>query len=137
MSNSKTSNFLRLGLFLALFGLMGTIVRAADLYLTQTRGTLIVYVTCEGIDFAKLSVKDGVVAAIRLKSSFNTISSKAGHEVIRKLNYTGPLYTPGSIRTSSKVGVFTGTWLKDLQWADSVNVFDGNPRRPPYDRALK
>jgi hypothetical protein len=123
MNKSKTSNVRMLGLFLALFGLVGTIVNAADSYLTRTRGTLIIYATCDGIDFAKLSVKDGIAAAIRLKTTFNAVSLSTGHEIIRKLNYTGPMYTPSSIRTSTKVGVFTGAWLKELEWAESFDIF--------------
>lgn len=123
MNSSKASNVRILVLFLALFVMMGRIVNATDSYLTPNRGTLIINATCEGIDFAKLSVKDGIVAAIRLKTTFNEISLKAGHEVIRKLNYTGPLYTPGSIRTSTKVGVFTGVWHKEAAWAESVDLF--------------
>jgi hypothetical protein len=127
-----------MGFFLVLLSLIGSIVTADGPSLTPSRGTLTIYATCEGVDFAKLSVKDGITAASRLKTTFNEISSKAGHEVIRKLNYSGPAYTPGSIRTSTKVGVFTGTWYRDGKWVGIIDTLftPRTPRTlPPREKA--
>jgi hypothetical protein len=116
--------------------------------LYQTKGTATIYLTCEGINFDKVSIRDGIVAARTLKLTFNEIFYKGRKEQIHKLVYTGPSSKASSttaatffgLRGIVKVGAFAGTWSKEWEgiwglvtWAPCDDTVTVAPKPSPKE----